>query len=457
MDLRSKLLRLAGLPAPGRSVRPAVPLTSAPQERRDADQELAPIALDRSLPPASARAALQGEPVAAPSVDRAQILTELRRKMAEVMGRELAPVVRAEPSETLLPFLREERPEGVLYRRLERLPASHHVGRMPVDSAAGASPELLALLALDPSLSTCRFERALYLDTETTGLGTGSGILPFLVGLCWFDAEGRPHLEQLLLRRPGDERAMLARLRECVEAADVLVTYNGKTFDCPLLSARCVMNRVPPLPVRPHLDLLHVARRLHRARLGQCRLISLESGVLGFGRGPDVEGADVAARYAHFLRTGDEASLEAVVTHNAWDVVSMAALVGLYGEPIDLLHSQDLVGLARTLQRAGALERADAVVTTAVERGGGTSARRLRGDIAKARGDRARALVEFEALAPDLDDPKLRLELAKLYEHFVKAPLRALEIVALGTGETEEALARRSARLKRKAQTRPAR
>jgi hypothetical protein len=211
-----------------------------------------------------------------------------------------------------------------------------------------------------------------------------------------------------------------------------------------------VMNRLPPLPEMPHLDLLHVARRLHRARVGQCRLISLESDVLGFVRGPDIDGGDIAPRYAHFLRTGDEESLRIVVEHNALDVVSMAALVGLYGEPVGALHDHDLVGLARTLKRARALEQAHAVAEEAVARGAGPDALRVRGDIAKARGDRARALSDFEALSADVDEPGLRLELAKLYEHHVKEPLLALEMVERGTGEADEALARRRARLERK-------
>ncbi|HLV67230.1 MAG TPA: ribonuclease H-like domain-containing protein [Polyangiaceae bacterium] len=414
----------------------------------------------RDLPPPGGRApdAPAPEPSSAVAVpegeatdERSRVLAELRLKMSAILRRPAPSPPRADPSATCLPFACEERASGLMYRRLERLAPSHHVGRMPVDAAAAARGEILALLALDPALSAPRFERALFLDTETTGLG-GAGVLPFLVGMCWFDEERRPHLEQLLARRPGDEPAMLERVRECVEAAEVIVTYNGKTFDWPLLATRCVMNRMPQLPERPHLDLLHVARRLHRARLGACRLVSLESAVLGFERGPDVEGKDVAARYAHFLRTGDESALEAVVSHNAWDVVSMAALVGLYGEPLELLPAEDLVGMARTFRRAGALARAEAVAEAALSRGGGAGARRVRAEIAKARGDKARALADLEAIVEEVDEPALRLELAKLYEHFVQEPLRALALVDRGTGESEAATERRRARLERKAQ-----
>jgi len=405
-----------------------------------------------------AETSMRGTPREPDENDRSRVLSDLRARIATILGEKpLPPRAPAAPDSTGLPFVRTERAEGVLYRRLERLAPSYHVGRIPVDSAASASASVLALLALDPALAPCSFARAVFLDTETTGLGTGAGIIPFLVGLCWFDGEGRAWLEQLLLRSPSDEPALLARLAECLEEADVLVTYNGKTFDWPLLRARVVMARARTLPERPHLDLLHVARRLHRKRLGACRLVTLENAVLGFGRGPDVEGVEVAARYGHFLRTGDEAALAGVVEHNAWDVVSMAALVGLYGEPVELLPPEDLIGLCRTLRRAGDLAFAERVADAAVERGGGVKARRARGEIAKARGDRARALLEFEAAALELDDPALRLDLAKLYEHYVKEPLRALSCVLAGTGEDEAAMGRRRARLERKAEKRHAR
>jgi uncharacterized protein YprB with RNaseH-like and TPR domain len=392
-----------------------------------------------------------GAPRAEKTAEKAQTLATLREKMAEILGR-APPVPRApaDPSGGELPFFREEREGGTLYRRSVTLAPSHSVGRIPVDAARAASAELLALLALDARLSGIRPERLLFLDTETTGLGGGAGTFAFLVGLAWFGEAGALEVEQVLLRSPADEGALLERIRERVESADALVTYNGKTYDLPLLAARAVMTRRPKLPSRPHLDLLHVARRVHRARLGSCRLVTLESEVLGFERGPDIEGGEIPARYAHFLRTGDESALAAVVEHNAWDVASMAALVGLYGEPFDLLHPGDLVGIAKTLERARALEAAERAANTALERGAGPEGLRVRGSIARARGDRRRALADFEAFSAEVDDPKVRLDLAKLYEHFVKEPLRALELVEQGTGETPEATQKRRARLEKK-------
>jgi uncharacterized protein YprB with RNaseH-like and TPR domain len=390
-------------------------------------------------------------PPRAAAVDPPSIIEQLRHKMAEILERprfKVAPRPPADPSETALPFVCHETPNGPLYRRHVVLPRSHHVGRIPVDSAYASRPELLALLALDPQLAKCEMSRALFIDTETTGLG-GAGAIAFLLGMAWFDAEGRLNVEQLLLRSPADEPAQLDALSERLAAADLLVSYNGKAFDWPLLKARHVMNRREMPRELPHLDLLHIGRRLHRARLGACRLKTLESEVLGYDRGIDVEGADVPARYAHFLRTGDEQALREVVEHNAWDVVSMAALVGLYGEPFELLHGDDLVGFARTMKRAGALAVAERAADRALELGA-TRALKVRGDVHKARGDRRRALRDFEALAEDVDDAALRLELVKLYEHFVKDPSRALSLLELGTGEGTEALEKRRQRLQRK-------
>ena len=379
------------------------------------------------------------------------VIDRLRSKMAEILQRpevSARPAALADPSETSLPFVREETPNGPLYRRHSILPPSYHVGRIPVDAAYSSRSELLALLALDPSLSGIPLGGALFIDTETTGLG-GAGAIAFLLGMAWFDEQRRLNVEQLLLRSPSDEPALLDVLTERLARAQLLVSYNGKAFDWPLLKGRYVMNHREIPRDLPHLDLLHIGRRLHRARLGACRLKTLESEVLGFERGVDVDGGDVPARYAHFLRTGDEEALRQVVDHNAWDVVSMAALVGLYGEPFDLMHGEDLVGFARTMKRAGALAVAERAADRALELGA-TSALKVRGDVHKARGDRARALEDFELLAAGLDDPALRLELAKLYEHFVKDPARALEILEQGTGEAESAVDKRRQRLERK-------
>ena len=402
-------------------------------------------------------------PAASPATasPRADRLDELRRRIDAVLRRAAPPRPPPRPVESAdLPFLSFNTPLGPLHVRTLRLSPAHRTGRAPVLAAREASSALLSLLALDPSLAACPTRGALYLDTETTGLHGGTGTVAFLVGLAFWseprdgplDATGGELVvEQILVRNLGEEGPMLARVAERVRAASMLVTFNGKSFDLPLLRTRCTMTRTLWPEEPPHLDLLHVARRLHKVRGIECRLVTIEREVLGFERVDDVPGGEVSARYLHFLRSGDAHSLLGVIEHNAWDVVAMAALVGLYGEPLDgsSLAAEELVGVARTLARAGDRDQAFAVATRAIESGSAsrTHGLRARADISKARGDRARALADFELLAETACEPDIRLELAKLYEHHVKAPERALAVASLGTGETPELASKRHRRL----------
>jgi uncharacterized protein len=384
--------------------------------------------------------------------DPAARLEALRSKIAAILTK--TPTARrrpADPSQGDLPFALEQTPRGPLYVRAKRLSVAHRVGRASVSAGRAASSGMLALLALDPALSTAPSERFLYLDTETTGLSAGAGTVAFLVGLAWFEPDSSSLvMEQLLLRQLGEEGPLLERLAERVARASALVTYNGKSFDLPLLRSRLVLSRMNPLPPLPHLDLVHVARRLHRHRTRELTLRNVEAEVLGFVRTADISGGEVCSRYAHFLRAGDESALTAVIDHNEWDVVAMAALVGLYGEPLEGLVPTDWAAVARTLRRAGSLDLAGEFAARAVERGAGHDAVRAHGEIAKARGDKAQALADFASLVESVDDAALRFELAKLYEHHAKEPLKALEMLERGTGEGEEASQKRRRRLERK-------
>ena len=386
--------------------------------------------------------------------DAPTVLDDLRRRMDSILTR-----TRSEPKRELpavdcpeLPFCVERTELGPLHVRTLRLSGAHRVGRIPITGAKTASSELLALLALDPRLASCEMSGALYLDTETTGLGPGAGTVAFLIGLAFWDDHIGLVCEQLLVRQLGEEAPVLARVAERIKQAKLLVTFNGKSFDMPVLRTRFVMGRAAFPEEPPHLDLVHVARRLHHGRGFGARLGAVEREVLGFVRENDVPSGEVCACYLHFLRTGDTRALMGVVDHNLWDVISMVAIVALYGEPLEgsQLHAEDLVGVARTLKRAGYNDRAEETVETALARGAGDAGLRVRADLSKARGDKARALADFQALAQSASDPSVRLELAKLYEHHAKDAARALALVEAGTGEKEERRAHRAARLARK-------
>jgi uncharacterized protein len=395
------------------------------------------------------------DPQASPG--RMATLEDLRARIQRVLDRSLdrprPPRPRVDSED--LPFAVEKTAAGPLHVRTLRLLPSHRTGRASVLASRHARTPFLAQLALDPSLAACDPSRALYLDTETTGLNCGTGTLAFLVGLASWDrndAGSELVVEQLLLRSPGEEAPMLDRIAERVRDASMLVTFNGKAFDLPLLRTRFAMARMTPPPEPPHLDLVHVARRVHRERRKSCKLTAIEETVLGFVREGDTPSGEVSRWYLHFLRTGDPRALVGVVDHNAWDVVAMAALVGLYGEPLEtsVLSAHDLVGIGKTLLRAGDKHAALDAVERAVKGGAGDVALLARARVCKRMGDKARALAELERLATRDDDPEILLELSKLYEHFAKDPAKALEAMMRGTSEGVEASGKRRARLERK-------
>src|SRR5438874_6395318 len=214
------------------------------------------------------------------------------------------------------------------------------------EEPSGAALELLSRVR-DQSIS--RKTRAaledpskwLFLDTETTGLSGGTGTYAFLVGLAWWDAGGL-QVEQLFLRDFAEEHSILQEVAARLAERPVLVTFNGKTFDWPLLENRFTMTRAIAVPrLAAHLDLLHPARALWKLRLGSVRLVELERHVLdagiGWHREEDVLAALIPQHYFDYLRGGPAEPLAAVVRHNQMDLRGLAGLVG----KIDALLTSD--------------------------------------------------------------------------------------------------------------------
>jgi hypothetical protein len=203
----------------------------------------------------------------------------------------------------------------------------------------------------------------LFLDTETTGLSGGTGTYAFLVGVAWWDAGGL-QIEQFFMRDFGEEHSLLLALAERIAERPVLVTFNGKTFDWPLLETRFRMTRAIKAPaLRGHLDLLHPARQLWRLGLPSLRLVEIEKSILGFDRGPDLWSAMIPQLYFDFLRGAAAAPLADVFRHNQMDLRGLAALarrmMTMLAEPEaadgDAL---ELHGLSRLLRRRGDAKRA---------------------------------------------------------------------------------------------------
>jgi uncharacterized protein YprB with RNaseH-like and TPR domain len=214
--------------------------------------------------------------------------------------------------------------------------------------------------------------RTVFIDLETTGLSGGAGTVAFLVGLGFFDL-GAFQVRQFLLTSHAAERALLAAVSDCLEDVDLLVSYNGKTFDVPVMETRWVFHRMDlPFDGIPHFDMLHPARRLWRLRPqgkgepddGGCRLSTLERTLFDVRRVGDVPGGEIPRRFFHFLRTGDPRPLEPVLEHNRLDLVSLAAVtaraVRLAEDGVDACRdASEALALGRVYERSGDLTRAE--------------------------------------------------------------------------------------------------
>jgi len=167
----------------------------------------------------------------------------------------------------------------------------------------------------------------LFLDTETSGISRAAGTFVFLVGLGFLKPDGF-HILQIIMSDPHLEAALLAALARFTEGFRTVVTYNGKSFDIPLLENRHILHRIPsPFENLSHIDLLHLARKLWRNRLASRRLGDLEQSILQLRRGKEeVPGWLVPEIYKEYLHTGDARPLTGVFYHNAVDVLSLAAL-----------------------------------------------------------------------------------------------------------------------------------
>ncbi|HEX5109362.1 MAG TPA: ribonuclease H-like domain-containing protein [Vicinamibacterales bacterium] len=282
-------------------------------------------------------------------------------------------------------------------------PGHRHGHLTLVDHVLGDECEWRHVLLgpLSPSNDDSNRSRTLFIDLETSGLAGGAGTSAFLVGCAWFDGCVL-RVRQLFMASPTAERVLLDALVELASSARLLVSYNGKSFDLPLIETRFLFNRMePPFAGVPHLDMLHAARRLWRpidaadgdtsaegAEAGAprrsaegaepgpprrsaegaeagCSLGVLERSICGHDREGDVAGFEIPARYFHYVRTGDARPLAAVVEHNRLDLLSLAFLTAraarlVHEGPVAVRTAREAVGLGRLYERAGIVAKARA-------------------------------------------------------------------------------------------------
>ena len=320
---------------------------------------------------------------------------------------------------------------------------SEAIGCAPPEGSVDA--EALGLLAPGGCAEASDPRQWLFLDTETTGLMGGTGTYPFMVGIAWWDAVGL-EVEQFFMRELSEEHALLLTLAERMAERPVLVTFNGKSFDWPLLETRYRMTRkIQSVAPRAHLDFLHPARNLWRARLGSVRLAELEKHILGWHRGADLISEMIPQFYFDYLRGGSPEPLVQVFLHNQMDLRGLAGLasriVAVLADPqADGKDGLELFGVSRICERRGNMARArkhyaqslDAVLPAETDR----AARRSLARLAKREGDLPLALKLWESiLGNSREGLEAYQQLAIHYEHQAREPQRAAVLVRKALAE----------------------
>ena len=348
-------------------------------------------------------------------------------------------------------LVRNESGECLAVDEAVSLESSH--GDVPLCRVHSVLPDTVGILTGLPDLGPFDLARAVFLDTETTGLAGGAGTAAFLVGIGFVDA-GQFRVRQYFMRDYHEEPALLHELARDLAGFSQVVTFNGKMFDLPLLETRYRLNRARfPLAEAAHLDLLHPARRLWKMRLESCRLQSLEGALLGLRRHGDVAGEDIPRIYFDYVRSRAAGAMPRVLEHNRLDIVSLAALAIVACQWVEEGRAEDprdVLSLARVLERAELYERSEAEYRRASE----ASAEAVRvpallrlADRAKRAGDRAAALGFWEEAAAAGDALALR-ELAMHHEHRrhdCEAALRAADRGLALAGSAADPHARRAA------------
>lgn len=279
--------------------------------------------------------------------------------------------------------------------------------------------------------------KMLFIDTETTGLSGGTGTFAFLVGVGQFTANGFT-LRQMIIRGPEEEPAMLLHLLNALKKDSSFVTFNGKSFDVPLLQNRMIINRFQAnLKEFPHVDVLHLSRKLWRRKLDSCALHDLEVSILGFKRtAEDVPGWMIPDLYFEYLRTKDPARLSEVVYHNAQDILSLAAIfihiakILEQNEQNDDIDVDDLIAISRVYRDVGWQDISTRILQSCIE--GECTPEQITeicailGLYYKKNGGLTKA-VEYWSKAANNGDLQSAIELAMYYEHTQKDTGKALE------------------------------
>ena len=338
--------------------------------------------------------------------------------------------------EKVVPGTVIEREEGAFFLLRRDYPLGHLQGIVELGAALQSSSKHIAFSAADPALEDFDPRRALFMDTETTGLAGGTGTVAFLVGVGYFTEEDF-RLEQCFLRDFDEEEAMLSYLGERFGDFDTVVGYNSKSFDLPLLRTRFIQNRLPfRLDRALHYDLVHAARRFWKRRLSDCSLGNIEREVLGIYRHGDVPGYLIPQLWLDYLDTRDARPLEGVFYHHQMDILSLAALTGWLSQCLDaedgegFAHIEDQLSVVRMHFTQKHYAEAVRCGRAYLEKDAASPMRRECLEMVALAHKRLNEFEEMEEIFETLlsefpGDAGARLELAKHHEHRTRDLRRA--------------------------------
>ncbi len=360
-------------------------------------------------------------------------------------------------------------PEGETFRAEECFSPHFRYGEMTLAEIHDIPTYPAHLLLRDERLRDLDFRKALFLDTETTGLSGGTGTVAFMVGLGFFQGEGFV-VQQLFMRDYSEERASLSILQEILESYQFLVTFNGRHYDIPLLETRMILSRKrPKIREMPNFDLLYPSRKIWKGAYENCRLVTLESRLLGMEREDDIPSEWIPSLYFDYVQTKDARKIHRVFYHNRMDILTMVALAGrihlIYHDPQAARPRKGVehFSLGRLFWDHGEREKAIPCFEMALKRCDDELAWEVMKWLSMAfkrtgKIEQAKSLWEEMMSWPHQKDGHPYIELAKYHEHrlreFVKAIAYVDQALAMTSSHRErelEPLLKRKERLLKKA------
>ena len=400
---------------------------------------------------------------------KSQVLNELRERLDRLLEpKKSYPRKQVVPIEQLVNGEVVSTPDGETYQVKECFPSHFRYGEMTFDEILNIPTYPAHLLSRDERLKELDLRKTLFLDTETTGLSGGTGTFAFMVGLGFFEGDGFL-VRQLFMRDYSEERASLSILKELLESFQFLVTFNGRHYDIPLLETRFILSRMATkIREMPNFDLLFPSRKIWKGAYENCRLITLESRLLGMDRVDDIPSEWIPYLYFNYVQTGDARKIHRVFYHNQMDILSMVALAGrihlIYHDPQAARPRKGIehFSLGRLFWDHGQCEKAIPCFEIALKRCDDDLAWEVMRWLSMAfkktgQDEKARSLWEEMLTWTHKKDAFPHIELAKYYEHrlkdFEKAIVfvnRALEQTPLSHPKEIELLLHRKRRLEEK-------